>query len=575
TEPYRTQIPRSQRGGEIVEPMVSTQWFVKMKPMALMGLEAVRAGRITIIPERFTKIYYNWLENIRDWCISRQLWWGHRIPAWYCADCQGITVARTDPDRCEHCGSPHITQDEDVLDTWFSSGLWPFSTLGWPDDTPDLRRYYPTTVMETGYDILFFWVARMIMQGLLYTNDVPFKIVYLHGLVRDDQGRKMSKTTGNVLDPIAVLDGAKPEDLGDYVRKQYPEGIPAMGADALRFTLLTGSTPGNDMNLSLQRVEGNRNFTNKIWNATRFVLSQLEENGSRIGDGEQDIRSLISNPKSLPERWILSRLAATVADCTRLMDAFQFGEAGRVAYEFFWGEYCDWYLEIAKIALYRGSDEARARARGVLCKVLDDALRLLHPFIPFVTEETWGYLKQAIGDETWPAGLIVAPWPTPGPRDEAAEADMNLIMDIIRAVRNARSEHNVAPGQPIAALISAGVKEALLREQAEVLCSLARIDPGRLTIAAHMEAPAQAITLVTGAVSTYLPLAGLVDLAAERARLQKELAETEAQIARSEELLAGPFAQRAPAPVVQRERDKQADLRARADRLRSRLAELD
>jgi len=263
-----------------------------------------------------------------------------------------------------------------------------------------------------------------------------------------------------------------------------------------------------------------------------------------------------------------------VADCTRLMDSFQFGEAGRVAYEFFWGEYCDWYLEIAKIALYRGSAEARARARAVLCKVLDDSLRLLHPFIPFVTEETWGYLKQAIGDETWPPGLIVAPWPTPGPRDEAAEADMALVMDIIRAVRNARAEYNVPAGQPISAFIAAGEKEALLREQAEVLCTLARIDPARLTIAGHIEAPAHSITLVTGAVSTYLPLAGLVDLAAERARLQKELADTEAQLARSAQLLAGPFAQRAPAQVVQRERDRQAELQARADRLRARLADL-
>ena len=232
-----------------------------------MGLEAVRSGRIQIIPERFTKVYYNWLENIRDWCISRQLWWGHRIPAWHCAECRHTTVARLDPDRCEQCGSTHIEQDPDVLDTWFSSGLWPFSTLGWPDDTPDLRRFYPTTVMETGYDILFFWVARMIMQGLLYTNDIPFETVYLHGLVRDDQGRKMSKTTGNVLDPIALLDGARPEELGDYLRGQYPDGMTAMGADALRFTLLTGAAPGSDMNLSLQRVEGNRNFTNKIWNA--------------------------------------------------------------------------------------------------------------------------------------------------------------------------------------------------------------------------------------------------------------------------------------------------------------------
>ncbi len=570
TEPYRTQIPRSQRGGEIVEPMVSTQWFVKIKPLALMGLEAVRSGRITILPDRFTKVYYNWLENIRDWCISRQLWWGHRIPAWYCADCSGITVARTDPDRCEHCGSRQIAQDEDVLDTWFSSGLWPFSTLGWPDDTPDLRRYYPTTVMETGYDILFFWVARMIMQGLLFTNNIPFKTVYLHGLVRDDQGRKMSKTIGNVLDPIAVLDGAQPEELDDYVRTQYPMGIPAMGADALRFTLLTGSAPGNDMNLSLQRVEGNRNFTNKIWNATRFVLSQLEAGSQPSASGFQ----LPTTGLRLPDRWILSRLAATVADCTRLMDGFQFGEAGRLAYDFFWSEYCDWYLEIAKIALYRGSEDDKRRTRAVLVKVLDTALRLLHPFIPFVTEETWGYLKQAAGDETWPAGLIVAPWPTPAARDPAAEADMTLVMEIIRAVRNARAEYNVAPGQTIPALISAADKLAVLQDQAETLCTLARLDPARLTIAAHLDAPGQSVTLVTGSVSTYLPLAGLVDLAAERARLTKELADTETQIARSEQLLAGPFAQRAPAAVVQRERAKQAELLQRAERLRGRLADL-
>ncbi len=564
TEPYRTQVPRSQRGGEIVEPMVSTQWFVKIKPLADMGLEAVRSGRITIIPERFTRVYYNWLENIRDWCISRQLWWGHRIPAWYCADCRGTTVAATDPTRCQHCGSTRIEQDPDVLDTWFSSGLWPFSTLGWPDDTPDLRRFYPTTVMETGYDIIFFWVARMIMQGLLFTNDIPFETVYLHGIIRDDQGRKMSKTTGNVLDPIALLDGARPEALGDYVRQQYPDGIPAMGADALRFTLLTGSTPGTDTNLSLQRVESNRNFTNKIWNAVRFVLSQLEASSFQLP----------ASGLQLPERWILSRLSATISDVTRLMDTFQYGEAGRQLYEFFWGEFCDWYLEMSKNAIYRGEAATKAQTQAVLVKVLDEALRLLHPFIPFVTEETWGYLKQAAGDATWPAGLIVAPWPEPGPRDEAAEAEMGLVMEIVRAIRNARAEYDVKPGQLIAAEISAGERAEQLQAQAEILCSLARLDPARLLIAAHRDAPAQALTLVTGAVSTYLPLADLVDLAAERSKLQKELAETEAQAARSENLLGGPFAQRAPANVIQRERDKLAELQARAEQLRARLADL-
>jgi valyl-tRNA synthetase len=578
-EPYVTQVPRSQRGGEIVEPMVSTQWFVKIKPMADMGLEAVRSGRITIIPDRFTKVYYNWLENIRDWCISRQLWWGHRIPAWYCADCGGMTVAKTDPTACEHCGSTRIDQDPDVLDTWFSSGLWPFSTLGWPDDTPDLRRYYPTTVMETGYDILFFWVARMIMQGLLYTNDIPFETIYLHGLVRDDQGHKMAKTSGNVLDPIALLDGARPEDLSEYIRTQYPDGLQPMGADALRFTLLTGSTPGSDMNLSLQRVEGNRNFTNKIWNAVRFVLSQLDAGNWKLETGKpsEQIASGFQLPASssrLPERWILSRLSATIADATRLMDTFQYGEAGRQIYDFFWSEFCDWYLEISKIALYRGDATAKAETRATLIKVLDESLRLLHPFIPFVTEETWGYLKEANGASDWPAGLIVASWPEPGIRDEAAESEMGLIMDLVRAIRNARAEYDVKPGAQIAASITAGSREVLLSGQAEILCALARLDPARLTIAAQLEAPAQALTLVVGSVTAYLPLADLVDLAAERVKLNKELAEVEAQIDRSRSLLDGPFAQRAPANVVQREREKLGELATRAERLRERLAEL-
>lgn len=567
TEPYKTQVPRSQRGGEIVEPMVSTQWFVKIKPMAEMGLEAVRSKRIEIIPERFTKVYYNWLENIRDWCISRQLWWGHRIPAWHCAECGHTTVARLDPDRCEACGSPRIEQDPDVLDTWFSSGLWPFSTLGWPDDTPDLRRYYPTTVMETGYDILFFWVARMIMQGLLYTNDIPFETVYLHGLVRDDQGRKMSKTTGNVLDPLALLDGASPEDLSDYVRKQYPEGIAAMGADALRFTLLTGATPGNDMNLSLQRVEGNRNFTNKIWNATRYILSQL-------GDGSAPNLDLASEKLALPERWILSRLSDTIAGATRLMDTFQFGEAGRQIYDFFWSEFCDWYLEISKIAIYRGTLEAKARTLAVLVTVLDESLRLLHPFIPFVTEETWGYLKQTAGTADWPEALIITPWPVTAMRDEAAEANMGLIMEMVRAIRNARAEYDVKPGQQLAASIAAGDRTAQLKAHAEILCSLARLDPARLTIADRLDAPAKALTLVTGLVTTYLPLADLVDFEAERGRLSKELADTESQIVRTKGLLEGPFAQRAPANVVQREREKLVEMEGRASRLRDRLAEL-
>jgi len=588
TEPYRITIPRSQRGGEIIEPMVSTQWFVRMKPLAELGLEAVRSGRIRIIPERFTKVYYNWLENIRDWCISRQLWWGHRIPVWYCADCGEQTVTMEDPNRCAHCGSSRIEQDPDVLDTWFSSALWPFSTLGWPDDTPDLCRYYPTDVMETGYDILFFWVARMIMTGLLFTNDVPFHTVYLHGLVRDDQGRKMSKTTGNVVDPLWLLDGAGPEQLPEYVRSQYPDGLPAMGADALRFTLLTGSAPGNDMNLSLQRVEANRNFANKVWNATRFVVSNL--------DGGEEAPEPVSR-LTLPERWILSRLNDLIATATHLIESYQFGEAGRQVYEFFWGEFADWYIEVSKIALYGDDAQARERVRSVLVHVLDQSLRLLHPYIPFVTEEAWQHLRKAAGNRypalaslvettpllpagfqgpasAWGPALIIARWPEPGERDEAAEADFGLLKELIRSIRNVRAEYRVEPGRRIPALLVGNAKTDLLEAHREMLVRLARLDPEALTITPAGEPDGQVATVVVGGVTGYLPLAGLVDLEAERNRLSKELDQVVRQIARSERLLAGPFAERAPAEVVRREREKLADLQARRQQLEERLAAL-
>ena len=348
-EPYMMNIPRSQRGGEIVEPMISTQWFVRIQPQADPALAAVRDGRIRIVPERFTKVYYNWLENIQDWCISRQLWWGHRIPVWYCAECGKMTVTRQDPDRCAHCGSTHIEQDPDVLDTWFSSGLWPFSTLGWPEETPDLKYFYPTSVLETGYDIIFFWVARMIMSGLEFTGEPPFNTVYLHGLIRDEHGQKMSKTKGNVIDPLIVMN--------------------QMGTDALRFSLLVGSSPGNDMNLSLKKVEANRNFANKIWNAGRFVISALET-APAVPTGEPQW--------SLADSWIWARLQSLIREVDRLFTAYQYGEAGRQIYEFFWSEFADWYVEIAKQQLGQGGDTAFYTAY-TLERVLDTCLRLLHP----------------------------------------------------------------------------------------------------------------------------------------------------------------------------------------------------
>jgi valyl-tRNA synthetase len=547
TEPYTMQVPRSQRGGEVVEPLVSTQWFVRMKPLAEPALDVVRSGKIRIVPERFTKVYYNWLENIRDWCISRQLWWGHRIPAWHCPDCSNITVARTDPDRCAHCGSTRIEQDPDVLDTWFSSALWPFSTLGWPDDTPDLRTFYPTTIMETGYDILFFWVARMIMMGLEFTGQAPFHTVYLHGLIRDDRGRKMSKTLGNFIDPLVLMD--------------------EFGTDALRFYLLTSSTPGNDINVSPDRVEANRNFANKLWNAARLVLSAVERSGEKP--------SPVPAP-TLADAWIRARQAALLRDVARLFESFQFGEAGRQIHEFFWGDYADWYLEIAKLQL----DEAPARAwstAAVMVEVLDGCLRLLHPFTPFVTEELWGRLKAACGARSglgpeagWEEALIVARWPEPPrPRSDEAEAltSFGKVIEVVRTIRNARSEKGVEPHRKIPAVIRAGSDAALLESQRSVLVHLARLDPQSLTIAEHAPPPAESMPIVVGSIEVFLPLAGLVDAAAESQRLAREMRAIEAQIERLEKLLAGPFAQRAPAEVVQKERDKLAELSASRERL--------
>jgi valyl-tRNA synthetase len=544
TENYTLQVPRSQRGGEVVEPMVSTQWFVRMKPLAEAGLEAVRDGRIKIVPERFTKVYYNWLENIRDWCISRQLWWGHRIPVWYCGDCGHMIVARQDPRKCEKCGGNKLDQDPDVLDTWFSSGLWPFSTLGWPEETEDYKRYYPTDVMETGYDILFFWVARMIMQGLEMTGQIPFHTVYLHGLVRDAQGRKMSKTTGNVIDPLDMMD-------------QY-------GTDALRFTLLTGSTPGNDMSLSEERIIANRNFANKIWNATRFVVSN-QGAAFDAGHGTWNLSAL-----ALPDRWITSRLNRLIDSATQLMDSYQYGEAGRQIYEFLWSEYADWYIEIAKIRLYGADARAQATVRRVLVHVLDRTLRLLHPFMPYVTEAAWQHLPHAVDS------LMINSWPTAGADDKESETAMQLVMDVIRAIRNARSEYNVEPARRIIAHIAAGDKYNLFSSQRDVLAELARLDADSLRIARTLlQTPEQALTLVVGGIEIYLPLAGMVDLDAERTRLWKELEHIENGIARGEKLLSNKgFIAKAPAEVVAKERDKLTSLQEQAEKLRERLAAL-
>jgi len=552
-EPYEMKVPRSQRGGEVIEPMISTQWFVNVQEMAQAALQAVRDRRIEIIPERFTKVYYNWMENIKDWCISRQLWWGHRIPVWYCEDCKEMTVTREDPEVCQHCGSSNLQQDPDVLDTWFSSGLWPFSTLGWPDETPELKYFYPTSVMETGYDILFFWVARMIMDGLEFTGQIPFHTVYLHGLIRDENGQKMSKTKNNVIDPLIVMD--------------------ELGTDALRFTLLVGSTPGNDMNLSLKKVEANRNFANKLWNAGRFVIRNIQGVPAKP-EGEPEW--------TLADRWISARLAQLSETVNRLFEGYQFGEAGRQVYDFFWTEFADWYVEISKNQLAEGGDRAFYTVQ-TLVHVLDCCLRFLHPFTPFVTEELWGHLKgacQEVSDALapengWEDALIVARWPEPIPlkgwEDEAIE-DFKLTQEMVRAIRNIRAEYKVQPDHKIACTISGGSMLAEVESQRQTFISLAGIDPDAFSIVKDPIEPSDdQITLVITSVEITLPLAGLVDAEAERERLEKELAEAQSQIQRLEKLLASPFAEKAPLEVVQKEREKLATYQETAERIQQQL----
>jgi valyl-tRNA synthetase len=552
-EPYMMKVPRSQRGGEIIEPMISTQWFVDVNDMAEAALDAVKDGRIEIIPERFKKVYYNWMENIRDWCISRQLWWGHPIPVWYCEDCDGMTVAREDPDKCQHCGSTNLRQDPDVLDTWFSSALWPFSTLGWPDETPDLQYFYPTSVMETAYDILFFWVARMIMAGLEFTGEVPFHTVYLHGLIRDEHGQKMSKTKNNVIDPLEVMDD--------------------LGTDALRFTLLVGSTPGNDTNLSLKKVEANRNFANKLWNAGRFLISNIDKMPEEAE----------SEPEwTLADSWIWARTKRLSETVNRLFETYQFGEAGRQIYDFFWTEFADWYLEISKDQIAEGGDRAYWTIQ-LLVKIFDICLRFLHPFTPFVTEALWGHLKEAAQDVSsalapdsgWEEALIIAQWPEAmeieGWEDKAIE-DFTLIQEMVRAIRNIRAEYKVQPGHKIACKIGAGDKLEMIEAQRQVFVSLAGVDPEALEIVGEpLEPSEETINLVVTLVEISLPLAGLVDVEAERERLEKELAEAEGQIKRLEKLLASPFADKAPPEVVQKERDKLEDYRETAEKIKQQL----
>jgi len=544
-EEHVHQVGHSERTGAVVEPYLSTQWFVRMKPLADKAIERQKSGRgVRFVPERFEKIYLHWIENVRDWCISRQLWWGHRIPAWHCADCGHITVSVDGVDRCEKCSSPNVRQDEDVLDTWFSSALWPFSTMGWPEDTEDFRRFYPTSVLVTGYDIIYFWVARMIFSGLEFTDRIPFRDVLIHGLVRDAEGRKMSKSLGNGVDPLDVIE-------------KY-------GADAMRFMISTSSTPGQDVRFRWERVEQARNFANKIWNASRFVIMNLDG----YEPGAFDPAALTT-----ADRWILHRLNGAIRDVTRLLDQYDFGETGRVLYDFIWDELCDWYIEFSKLSLYGGDPAAKLNTQRVLVHVLDQTLRLIHPFMPFITEEIWQHLPTA---DKGPS-ISLSDWPRPeDARDnEEAAREMKLLMDVIRAVRNVRAEVNVPLGRKVQLLIrpSDGDALALLersRGYLERFCGTSELvlDPA-------LEAPEKAMTAIVTGAELYLPLAGLIDLGQEIARLEKELDTLNFEVERIEKKLANPgFVGKAPAKVVEEEKAKLADYREKREKVLQRIAEL-
>lgn len=527
-------VPRSQRGGEIIEPMISTQWFLTIQPLADKAIEAVRNGDIKIVPERFEKIYYHWMENIQDWCISRQLWWGHRIPAWHHENGE-VYVGKTAPK------GDGWTPEEDVLDTWFSSGLWPFSTLGWPEETPDLARFYPTQTMETGYDILFFWVARMIMMGLWFTDKPPFDTVYLHGLVRDAKGRKISKTIGNTIDPIELVD--------------------QFGADPLRFTLVTSGSPGNDVNLDTNRVEGDFRFINKIWQMTNFVTRNLDD---------AMVKELPApDALSLPSRWILSRLNRLVASVQNLFDQHQYGEAGRQIRVFMWDEFADWYIESSKHQLYGEDVTEKAKTQRVLVEVLDTCLRMLHPFMPFATEDIWSYLPVA-GE-----ALIVAQWPKADMSyvDESAETEMGILIDMVRGIRNVRSEYDVAPSRKFTALVSAGSHKTMIDAHSYVFSRLCNVP--EIEILAGSDAPEEAASIVVSDVTVYLPLAGLIDIEAECERLRKELDNLQQQLDRTDGMLNNDnFVKRAREDVVQRERDRKAELEASITQINERISEL-
>lgn len=534
-------VGHCQRCGSPIEALISTQWFVKMEPLLKAATECVKDGRTQFVPERFTKNYLGWMENMHDWCISRQIWWGHRIPVWYCDACGAEIASRTDLDKCPHCGGP-VRQDEDALDTWFSSALWPFSIMGWPEKNEVLQQFYPTSVLVTGYDIIFFWVARMLIMGMEFMKEIPFERVFIHGLVRDKQGRKMSKSLGNGIDPLQVID-------------QY-------GCDTLRFMLITGNTPGNDMRFYWNRVEATRNFANKIWNASRFALMNLEGYDAAAPKA----------PYELADQWILSRLQDVAGEVTGLLDKFELGEAGRAIYDFIWGEICDWYIELAKPRLYgKLGDEARATAQEVLVTVLTGAMKLLHPYMPFITEEIY----QALPHEG--TSIMISSWPVPDTTliNPAAETGMNAIMSAIKSIREMRAQVNANPGKKVPAILLVSDElRTVVEDNSEYIHLLANVDT--LSLYSLEEAkPENAMASVNAGVEVYLPLKGLIDVELETARLTKELAGLEKELKRVSGKLQNPgFLAKAPQEVVEKEKAKAEEFAAKSKTIEERLAYL-
>ncbi len=524
-EEHKHNVGECYRCHTVVEPIVSKQWFVKMKPLAEPAIEAVRSGKVRFVPERFEKIYFNWMENIRDWCISRQLWWGHRIPAYYCESCGKTIVSKEPPQKCT-CGHTGFKQDEDVLDTWFSSALWPFSTLGWPDETEDLRYFYPTNVLVTGYDIIFFWVARMIFSGIEHMGEVPFKDVLIHGIVRDAQGRKMSKSLGNGIDPLEIID-------------KY-------GADALRLSLILGNSPGNDMRFSTEKVEASRNFANKIWNASRFIMMNLENvHGDALAPGKPEI----------PDKWIISRYNRLAGEVTENINKYELGLAAQKVYDFIWDEFCDWYIELVKPRLYGTDETARHTALHTLVYVLSNTMKLLHPFMPFITEEIWQHLPGNTGS------IMVSSWPrvNEAELDEEAEEQMQAVMDAIKAIRNIRAEMEVHPSRKAKLIIvTEGANIRLFEEAAIYFEKLAGASAVVVQSDRNSIAP-NAVSAVTDTAQIFMPLEDLIDFEKELSRLNKEKENLDKELARVNGKLSNEgFIKKAPPAVVKEEEEKKA-----------------